>query len=217
MSDDELNEQNLEIVYPWDKLVEETPVQYTGFKSYLYCDRDSLDQAYREYYAKRFPDRWEKVVFSNSQMDIVASGTFREWAKVFNWRDRRAAYYEYLHDEIHAEFTQQRLIAMRETIELGRNMRRLATDALSLVTTDNVYKAEAEDGREVWVLKSNIGVGDIMQLAAAGVKLERLIFGDPTDIIQQQVAAVDDNPIDKFQTLLGNIKAKRKLDDSEVE
>jgi hypothetical protein len=170
----------------WEQQAGEKPDQYEAFLIYLNIERDSLDMAYRIYYARKFPERWKEAVKGGTESQIVASGAFSTWARQWGWRDRRAEYYHWLNAQVQLELSQRRIKAMVETVDLGTAMRRLAAEALEGISATVRFKTLAEDGREVWVLASQLKINEILALANAGMMTERLVFGEPTQITENR-------------------------------
>jgi hypothetical protein len=189
----------------WDRLPDESDLQYKAFLNYLELDRPSLEAAYREYYKQRFPERWEEAVASGEESTIKASGSFSEWAKIHHWKARREAYYDDLYDTVLANLKQRQIKSLIAQADLGQTLRELAQEALEGISATTKYIAHAEDGREIWVLQSNLKLHEIAKLTELGMTIENKVFGRP-DSIQEHTHKVDEKTVQDIGDIASKIK-----------
>jgi hypothetical protein len=199
-------DNSLEKPQVWERLPEETDLQYMAFMCYLELDSPSLEAAYRSYYQKRFPDRWQEAVASGEESTIKASGSFSEWAKVHVWTSRREAYYDDLYKTVLEQLRTRQIKAMIDHADLGKQLRETAQEALDAISATTKYVAlSEEDGREIWILESSLKPHEIAKLAELGVTIENKVFGNP-DSVQEHTHKVDPKSAEEISKIASTIR-----------
>jgi hypothetical protein len=160
---------------PWDRQPEETDKSFAAFRSYLALgpDRTVTEAFYRHYDKVRGEDNFN------------ANALYR-WYHKYAWAERASAYDLHFEQKALEELERQRLQSRVETAELGQKLRRTAKDALdgladTLYETKKVKDPVTGEVREVRKLKKRLSPNEIVKLAEAGAKLERLALGLDSD------------------------------------
>lgn len=190
----------------WDRLPEETDLQYMAFMCYLELESPNIEAAYRSYYQKRFPERWQQAIDSGEESKLKAAGSFHEWSKIHLWKERRQAYYDDLYEVVLEQLRNRQITTMLEHADLGRQLRETAQQALDAISSTTMYVAlSEEDGREIWILESNLKPHEIAKLAELGVTIENKVFGKP-DSIQEHNHNVNPDTMKDIDKIASNIK-----------
>lgn len=169
---------------PWERQPDETDADWELFC--IYRDLEPGKRSYRE-------------VCRNCERPIRQ---INKTALAERWKDRVARFDRHIDEQLVAELVARRIKARVETADTGQLMRRKAAQAIRRVKAiiykrEAVYDPETGETTNKMVAKSALTPREIVQLANAGVELERLALGE-TDVAAAQL----------HQTLIVNQKTQ---------
>lgn len=145
----------------WERQPEETDKQYRAFRTY-----------------KMFPPAKRSVVAVYRELGDMSEGAevnygnaafLYQWASLWNWKDRAAAFDRYQEKIIEEELISRRMQARLEAANIGREMREKAYEAVKQLQA--IVFEEDVDGEVV--PKSALTPSEIARLAQIGTDLER--------------------------------------------
>jgi hypothetical protein len=105
----------------WHQRPDERPHHYEAFQCYV--QKQSIEAAYKEYEKKQRAKKGEKS--GAKKANGKSSGSFRTWAKLFDWDNRLRAYNDY----IESKRTQAHVVEMEKFHEQrGKLYREMAAE-----------------------------------------------------------------------------------------
>jgi hypothetical protein len=153
-------------IKPWDRQEDETPSAWAAFQ--VYRDMAPHTRALRGAY---------RAAKGQDKQNI--GGTWKRWYKDNQWQARALAYDRHRDAKLRADLESRRLQARIETADLGATLRRKASNAVRMLVAVS-QQIGNQNGKEVWVLATELKPNEIASLAKTGVDLEFLALGEPT-------------------------------------
>lgn len=175
---------------PWDVQPRETAKAFRAFKIFLDIGEDRNIQKV----ANILGCSWQNV---------------RRWYDCWQWRERAAAYEGHLVEQEYAELRKERRKAMKQQVKIAKGLMNVGQAMMN----DWLYSVqEAEEHRQAgdpdWKeYLPDMKVPEVLNILELGQKTGRLVFGEPTEITEQQHSSTEPNK----QDLLERMKKYDKL------
>lgn len=156
---------------PWDRLPNgEGPKAYAQFRCYLELIPE--DRTYTKAW-----ERWRTR--ANLPEGKPCPSNFRTMAHKNDWRGRADAFDADQNRKIESQLAARRTKALIATADLGETLRKKAEQAARMLSPIDQQLGDRE-GKEVWLVKSQLTPTEIARMAQVGVELEQLAMGNPT-------------------------------------
>lgn len=122
------------------------------------------------------------------------------WSRVWRWQERASAYDRVCLESITESLKSRRIKAYRNQLVAADRMLAKALKAM--------------DNRDI----SEIEIRDVLNLVDSAVKIQRQVFGDPTEIIAQEIGTRNNEPIQfSIADLMATVGGEDENTDADVE
>lgn len=179
---------------PWEQQKGEKDKPYYFFQQYINIeDNITIDK----YYKKILKESQENT---KNSYNIPKLNTVYSWTKKFDWIKRKEAYRSYLLSRVGDEISELFVSSLVEKFKIDSENRLLISKEINGILKDDNFK-----GSKAWHIEK------LMKSNKDGLDIERLIAGEPTEIIKSE----NDNThqvtgLDNLANTLETSRQKRK-------
>lgn len=155
--------------HPWEQQPKEKDKPYYFFQQFINIeDNLTIDK----YYKKILKESEENTKNSYS---IPKLNTLYSWTKKFDWIKRKEAYRKHLLSRVGDEISDLFVSSLVEKFKIDSENRLLISKEVNKILKDDNF-----DGSKAWHIEK------LMKSNKDGLDIERLIAGEPTEIIQSE-------------------------------
>lgn len=179
---------------PWEQQPNEKDKPYYFFQQYANIeDNITIDK----YYKKTLKESKENT---KNSYNIPKLNTLYSWTKKFDWIKRKEAYRKHLLSRVGDEISDLFVSSLVEKFKIDSENRLLISKEVNKILKDDNF-----DGSKAWHIEK------LMKSNKDGLDIERLIAGEPTEIIKSE----NDNThqvtgLDNLANTLETSRQKRK-------
>lgn len=154
---------------PWDQQPNEKDKPYYFFQQYANIeDNITIDK----YYKKTLKESKENT---KNSYNIPKLNTVYSWTKKFDWIKRKEAYRKHLLSRVGDEISDLFVSSLVEKFKIDSENRLLISKEVNKILKDDNF-----DGSKAWHIEK------LMKSNKDGLDIERLIAGEPTEIVSSE-------------------------------
>lgn len=183
---------------PWEQQEGEKDKPYYFFQQYANIeDNITIDK----YYKKTLKESQENT---KNSYNIPKLNTLYSWTKKFDWIKRKEAYRSYLLSRVGDEISELFVSSLVEKFKIDSENRLLISKEVNKILKDDNF-----DGSKAWHIEK------LMKSNKDGLDIERLIAGEPTEIIHSDNKNDNDNTLEIVLTTPKESDADENRDGAE--
>lgn len=165
--------------HPWEQQTKEKDKPYYFFQKYANIEEPITIDKYHKKILKESEEN------TKNSYSIPKLNTLYSWTKKFDWINRKEAYRKHLLSRVGDEISDLFVSSLVEKFKIDSENRLLISKEVNKILKDDNF-----EGSKAWNIEK------LMKSNKDGLDIERLIAGEPTEIIKSDNKNDNDNTLE---------------------